>query len=210
MAGLEVVTKSGFSLNGNDSSDVSSGHVRCCLHDFVQVLGHHFMLCLKWCFANLGQYPSYITLKDNDNDKQNGTEKSSEKKIQGEKVKFARNKINYGDDNDAKKHLNCSGSTNEKDNTINNDSDNQYVYDILPSEWAKEIYHGIRCREYPVYLFYIIYFKNSTLKQNWTGEIIEIPKKDQVEYINSFFVYYLDVWNMFIDIQSVQYSYYGR
>ena len=40
---------------------------------------------------------------------------------------------------------------------------------------------------YTVYAyFYINFFKSSTLKWNWTEKIKEIPKKDQVEYINQF------------------------
>jgi hypothetical protein len=104
------------------------------LDDLVQIMGHKIVLFLEWGFAHLGQYSPDIALEHNDDDEKDGTEKSSEKPVQGKEIKFAGNKVNYGDNNNADKHLNRPGSADQQDDTVNDNTDNQYVYDILPSE----------------------------------------------------------------------------
>jgi hypothetical protein len=134
MAGLDIVSQPGFPFYGDDGSDLAPGQMGYGLDDLVQFLGHEVVLLLKGRFAHLGENPSDIALEHYDDDEKDGAEKRAEEPVQGKEIKFAGNKVNDRDEDNAQKHLNSPGSADQQDDTVYYDTDNQYVYDILPSE----------------------------------------------------------------------------
>lgn len=61
--------------------------------------------------------------------------------MQGQQVQPAGNKIDNGDDYDARQHLHSPGAADQENSPVNNIGDNQDINDILPPERAENVRH---------------------------------------------------------------------
>jgi len=97
----------------------------------------HVLAFLEGSFAHLGQGTAYITLKDYNDDEQDGTQESAQQPVQGQQVQVAGNKVDNDNDNNAHQHLDSPGTSDQENDPVNNIRDNQDINNILPSEKAE-------------------------------------------------------------------------
>jgi hypothetical protein len=134
VTGFNIIPQTGFSFNDNEAADSPPGKVaRTCHYNPNGVLQCIVIGFGERCFADLGESPPYIPLKNDYYDEKNGTKQGPEQPVKGKQFKLPGAEINDEENSDTDQHLYGPCSPYEKYGAVDDERYQQNINYILPA-----------------------------------------------------------------------------